>query len=187
MNKKSVFETKGNVELLSQVKVGLFASRSAPKEIFPQALDLYNKLLNMPISIAGGWQAPLEKYLFKHARRSARANFIQYLAKNINNIKLISLQQELLDEKKLLLISPGICQDRASKSEIDKRDALIFSQIKKILFFYIEPKGRLEKHFNQLSSMRYQIYMLDHPLNKVFHSDDVIAINPDNALDILTG
>jgi hypothetical protein len=76
-----------------------------------------------------------------------------------------------------LIIAPELKENRASAAAVDKRDRLIFSQNKKIVFLYIEPKGRLEKYFKELSQLNFQLYILDDPLNAAYFYDDVIRIN----------
>lgn len=187
MKKNIIFETRGNVELLSQTRVALFSSKDGPKEIYPLAEETFDRLLRLSLSLAGGWQAPLEKHLLKRAGNSCSANFICYLAKDINAAPVSDWQQAMLDENKLLLISPDIKQPRASVTLVEKRDALLFSQIKKIFFLHISKNGRLEKYFNELSRRRYQLYLLDHPLNAEFVTPDVILICPENVNVLING
>lgn len=178
----TTFETKGNAELLSQQKIALFASKTAPKKIYPFALEIFKQLSARQICISGGWQAPLEKYLFAKAHKHDRANYLYYMATDINKTAISAEIQTLLEEQKLLIISPGISQTRTSGRLVAKRDALIFSQIKKIIFLYIERGGRLEYYYNQLISEGYDVYVLDHPLNRDFLIDTVVRLNEDNLI-----
>lgn len=185
MHKKLMFETKGNVELLSQKRIAVFASKNTPAELFRAAEELFDSMSNLPLSIAGGWQAPLEKSLLQRADSDKCANYIIYLAQNISNFKLSLFMEKVMTEKKLLIVSPGIHQARASAFEIKKRDKLIFTQIKTILFLYISPGGMLEKYFNELSQLKYHIFVLDHPLNHAFFTKDSIPVNQDNIEHLL--
>jgi len=180
MSGKLTFETLGNVELLSQARIALFASRNTPVELYPAAEALFSKLTELPVSIAGGWQAPLEKHLLSQFPLSAKANIIHYLARNINNLHLNRFQENLLAVNKLLLVSPSLRPIRVTSSMVIKRDNLIHSQIKKILFLHIEQGGKLERQFNQLYGAGYHIYLLDHPSNQLFLIPDVIGMNADN-------
>lgn len=185
MSHATVFETLGNVELLSQTKVALFASKTAPAELCGQAREVFRTLLRMPITLAGGWQAPLEKSLFNMVEDRFNANVIYYLGRNINEFKPSAVQQLLITENKLLVIAPVLRAKRTSQYAIRKRDALIFSQVKKILFLYIQKGGQLEKYYRQLSALNYQLYLLDHQLNQSFNDEDLVFVNPDNANLIL--
>ncbi len=185
MDNTATFETSGNVELLSQQKIALYASKDAPKALYPQALRTFQKLSQMPVSVAGGWQAPLEKYLFRNISMKAKANYIFYLARNINYVQPNEKQQRLLETGKLLFISTGTKQQRISQNTTKERDALLFAQIKKIFFLYINRGGRLERYFNQLSELRYQLFVLDHSLNAEFITEDVIAVSEDNVAELI--
>ncbi|APF20640.1 hypothetical protein Calab_1233 [Caldithrix abyssi DSM 13497] len=180
-----VFHTRGNIELLSQTKVAVFASRESPAELSPAAIDLFNKLLHLPISLAGGWQSPLEKTLLKLFRPDVQANLIHYHARELNELSLTEQQSLLLGEQKLLMIAPETAGKRANQSLVRKRDALIFSHCQKVLFFYIHPQGRLEAYFNQLQQSGHSIYLFDHPLNERFVSSHVVLLNGENLETIL--
>jgi len=185
MTGHQIFETLGNVELLSQQKIALFASRSAPRQIYEPTLGLFKELGRLPLTLASGWQAPLEKFLFRHIEPQQQANYIHYLSSNINQFKPDARQKELLQLKKLLVISPLLKEKRASRPSVKKRDELIFRQVKKILFLYVHPGGRLETYFRQLSEQDYLLYLLDDPLNQAFRHEDVIPVSVDNPAMIL--
>lgn len=181
MSGKQIFETLGNVELLSQNRVAVFASKSTPREMYPAAEQLIDSIIPLPLALAGGWQAPLEKELLKKITLAkANANIIHYLAKNINTIQPDTVQQRLIKENRLLLISPGINEARPSAKQINRRDELLFSQINKIIFIYISNGGRLQEYFERLIASSYQVFLFDHPLNKNFFNKDVVLLNPDN-------
>jgi predicted Rossmann fold nucleotide-binding protein DprA/Smf involved in DNA uptake len=184
MNRTNIFQTVGNVELLSQKKIALFASKNAPDELDPAANELADKLFQLPLAVASGWQSPLEKSVYQRFNNKCTANIIHYVAKDINQFKPTEKQQKWITQNKLLIISPELKEIRTSASVVDKRDRLIFSQNKKILFLYIESKGRLEKYFKELSQLNFQLYILEHPLNESYFHDDIIRFN-DNSVESL--
>jgi hypothetical protein len=182
--KDDIFITRGNIEILNQKKVVLFSSKDTPPQIYSSIELLFDTLRKMDLAIAGGWQAPFEKKLFKKIKASDRANYIHYLAKDLNQVSLNESQEYLVNNDKLLLIAADIKQTRIDKSLVKERDELIFSQNNRIIFLYISEGGRLEEYFKQLNVMQYQIYVLDHPLNKHLITKDVIALNQEN-VDLL--
>lgn len=184
MSGKQIFETLGNVELLSQNTAAVFTSKSTPREMYSAAYQLFDSLTHLSLALAGGWQAPLEKELLKKIS-SAKANIIHYLAKNINTIQPDAVQQRLIEENRLLLISPGINEARPSAKQINRRDELLFSQINKIIFIYITEGGRLQEYFDRFINSSYQVFLFDHPLNKNFFNNDVVLLNPDNCRILL--
>jgi len=179
---KQMFETLGNVELLSQNRAAVLASQKTPAELYGPAQKLADSIIKLPFSAAGGWQSPLEKkILARISRVNSGCNIIHYLAKNINSLKLNDRQRQLLDDNRLLLISPGIQEQRPSRRQINNRDELMFSQTDKILFMFISPGGRLEEYFNRMISLSYQVFLLEHPLNKQFFDSSIVLLNEENA------
>jgi len=185
MDRLNIFQTLGNVELLSQKKIAVFASKNAPEELKQLKDKVFDRFLHMPIALAGGWQSPLEKLVYHQFNNKCESNIIHYIAKDINKFKPTRKQQDLIDQNKLLIVSPELKEIRANISAVDKRDRLIFSQNKNILFLYIEPKGRLEKYFKELSQLNYQLYILDHPRNEALFYDDIILINQDSVESLI--
>ena len=178
---KQVFETLGNVELLSQNRAAIFASKETPAELYRPAQTLFDFILKLPLAVAGGWHAPLEKKLLQQISHiNSNCNIIHYLAKNINRLKLNDRQSRLINDNRLLLISPEIQDARPSRRQINSRDELMFSQIDKVLFIFISAGGRLEGYFNRMISLSYQVFLFDHPLNKEFFDSNVVLLNEDN-------
>jgi hypothetical protein len=184
---KQVFETLGNIELLSQKRAAVFASQKTPAELHGPVISFLDALKRLPIALAGGWQSPLEKKILNQINSSgSRCNIIHYLAKNINNFKPGEDQNQLVKDGRMLFISPGIQELRPSQRQINSRDELIFSQIDKILFIFIAAGGRLEEYFNRLLSASYQVFLFEHPLNKEFFNSSAVLLNEDNA-ELLLG
>ena len=182
----SQFESKGNIELLSQTTLAVFASKNATQEIYKPAQELFLSLSELTISLCGGWQAPLEKYLLNLASSEMKANIVYYSAKDLGQINPNAKLDSLDTDKKLLLISAQSKTNRASKNDVDKRDDLLFKQVDKVLFMYIEPGGRLEKYYNQLVEKDFPVFVLDHGLNRSFIGQGCVALNNEN-VNVLMG
>lgn len=181
-----IFTSRGNIELLSQNKTAVFVSRQIPDSMFEDIRIFFNALMQLPIGLAGGWQSPAEKRLYKTLSPSMTANVIHYFARDINQMALTPLQQSLLDEQKLLMVAPETNRNRANKALIKKRDELIFSQNKKICFLYIRQGGLLEEYFNRLHQSGYFIYLFDHKENEPFKTENVVLLHPDNLEMLIT-
>ncbi len=182
---RDVFITRGNIEILNQKKAALFTSKDTPAEIYAHIDALFGKLKNMDMAVCGGWQAPFERKLYKNIALNDKANYIYYLAKDINLLKLTTKEEAMVSSGKLLFIAPNIKGSRISAPLVTARDELLFAQNNKIVFFYISKGGRLEKYFRQLNPQQFQLFILDHPLNKNFITADVIALNEDNITALL--
>jgi len=180
----SQFESKGNIELLSQSTVAVFASKNAPEDLYLPASELFLALCKLPLSLCGGWQAPLEKRLLNLAYPEMTANILYYSARDIGQISPGEKLKALDIFGKLLLISAESRTNRASSNDIDKRDALLFKHVDKVLFIYIERGGRLEEYYNQLLGRDFPVFIFDHEHNKSFNSPGSIALNTEN-IDLL--
>lgn len=177
MEKTVKFESKGNIELLSQRNVALFASVKTPKEIYYEAQLLVEKMVERNFCLAGGWQAPLEKEILNDQLKKGKANIIFYTAKDIKYIKMKEPLQPMLEKEKLLILSPESKKKRVSKADIDLRDMLILDQIKHILFLYIDPGGRLETYYNYLVHNKISFSVLDHDCNRRWLTSDCSHVN----------
>jgi len=180
----SQFETKGNVELLSQNKIALFSSKNTPDEIYKPAEELFFTLCKLSISLAGGWQAPLEKSLLDLTLSGMKANIIYYSAKDLVSIENPKLK-ELESQNKILYVSAQSRKSRVSKEDINKRDELMFKQVEAVLFLYIEPNGRLEKYFDQLINKKFPVYVLEHELNSSLSKFGAVSLNLENLKDLI--
>lgn len=180
----SQFESKGNVELLSQKNLAIFSSKNTPEEIFKSAEELFLSLCSMPICLASGWQAYFEKHLLELVKPDMPVNIIYYSAKDIGELNFKELDV-LEKENKLLYISAQSRKNRISKGDVDKRDELLFSQVDAALFLYIEPKGRLEKYFDILVMEEFPVYVLEHELNRAFINAGAVGLNLENVRDLI--
>jgi len=180
----SHFESKGNIELLSQETLAVFASKNAPREIYPHARELFHELCRLPLSLCGGWQAPVEKELLSLTYPEMTADILLYSAKDLAIINLDETLKNLDMFGKLLLLSAESRSGRISKNDVDKRDDLLFKHMDKFLFMFIESGGRLEKYYNQLVDKNVPVFILDHPLNKNFIGPGTIALNNENIIDL---
>jgi hypothetical protein len=183
----SHFESLGNIELLSQSTLSVFASKNTPQEIYPSAEDLFLSLCRLPLSLSSGWQAPLEKKLLNLTYPEMTANILYYSAKDLSKTGQDRKLKALNMFGKLLLISAESRSDRPTRNDVDKRDTLLFQQTEKVLFLYIESGGRLERYYNQFIEKNFPVYILDHELNRSFISPASIAVHPDTIDTILAG
>ncbi len=186
MTQTMIFETKGNVELLSANRFAVFASRNTPEELIQYSCDVCDSIKRFSFCAVGGWQAKAEKKILSHIWEETNASVIHYLAKNLNTFSPNVTQQTYLDAKRLLFVAPPLNQLRPSHKEITQRDQLLFSQTRKIFFIHIQPGGRLEMYLNHLSEKNFTLFILDHSLNAPFFDSGMIKIHPDNA-ELLLG
>ncbi len=179
-----VFNTRGNIELLSQNKIALFASQHVPDALQTDLEEFFTHLLHLPIGLAGGWQSPFEKQLYARFHASMQANVIHYFARDINQLALTPLQSALMEKGKLLMIAPETESRRPSKLLVKKRDRLLFAQNRKICFLFIRSGGMLEQYFVELLQTGHAVYVFDHEINEKFKMAGAIPLTIDD-LEIL--
>jgi hypothetical protein len=179
-----VFNTRGNIELLSQNRLALFASQEFPEELRADLDEFFGCLLHLPLGLAGGWQSPLERQLYARFHASMQANVIHYFARDINQLVLTPLQSRLMEKGKLLMIAPDTGSPRVSKALVKKRDRLLFAQNRKICFLFIRPGGMLEQYFAELLQTGHAVYVFDHKVNEKFKMAGAIPLTMDD-LEVL--
>ena len=179
------FITHGNAELLSQKKLAVFASHSSPEMNFLEIVKLFNCLKNQKIALAGGWHSSLERSLFMTADQSDKANYLYYVAKDLNSYRFNKQQQMLIEAEKLLMIGHDKPKHRIDKISSKWRNQLILSQMDTVLFIYIRPEGFLHSCFEQLLSDGNRIFIFDIPENKPFIVSGVIPLNRENMKEVL--
>lgn len=179
---KVIFQSLGNIELLSREKIILLSSQNAPPAFKEKAGEFFTELRNQQVALAGGWQSALEKHLFKQADIQDSAGYIHYLARNLNSFVPNEQQQMLIHAGKLLLLAPEIKQNRAARTLVNKRDQLMLNQIRKVLLLYVRLGGRLEEYIKSGVFCNHQMFILNHAGNRVVFSDDMVVI--DDAFNI---
>ncbi|MBN2424408.1 MAG: hypothetical protein JXR46_09410 [Calditrichaceae bacterium] len=173
----TIFQSRGNIELLSRDKIILLASQNPPPSIEETAVQFFRLLKKQPITMACGWQSKLEKVLFKLAETGDKAAYIHYLARNINTFSPDAHQQKLIDHNKLLVLAPEISEDRPVSYLVDRRDQLMFNQINKILLLYVRQDGRLDQYLKTGMFSTHQLYILDHQEHEKFYKGDMVVLN----------
>ncbi len=179
------FKSKGNIELLSHKRVALLASRHAPEMIFPVALNLAQALAQLSISIAGGWQSPLEKACLKIFEKSTHTSILYYSATDISYRRPDSFMMQMEQEKRLLFLCTEDAPKRAGTRDVDKRDQLMAGQVGLFLFLFIAANGRLERHFDSLLKNGRTPLVLDIPQNRPYLKSGGIAVNEDSIRELL--
>jgi len=174
------FITRGNAELLCQKKLAVFASNAVHNLNYLEIVQLFNSLKQQNIALAGGWHSFIEKVLFMTAEKRDSANYLYYVAKDLNNYRFNAQQQQLIEAKKLLMIGRDSTQKRISRNSSRWRNELIFSQMDAVLFIYIRPEGKLHACFERLLEIGMRVLVLDIPENKPFLVSGVAVVNRDN-------
>jgi hypothetical protein len=181
----NTFITRGNAELLSQKKLAVFATNAVQNLEQHQFAELFGCLKSLPLALTGGWHSFLEKILFNSATVNDHANYIYYLARDLNSYHFSEQQLRLMEADKLLVIARQSAQKRINRHTAGWRNRLIYSQMNGILFLYIRPEGILHACFEQLLKEGHRIFILDIPENRRFICEDTVPVQTENAAELL--
>jgi len=182
---ETTFITRGNPQLLSQKKLAVFASNATPDLNYLEITGVFNALKTLPIALAGGWHSFMEKVLFTTIEKSDQANYVYYLARDLNSYPFNYQQQEMMRAGKLLVIGRESSQRRINRHSSRWRNKLIFEQTDGVLFLYIRPEGLLHGCFEKLILHGEQVFVLDIPENHRFLCSDAIPVNRENLTDTI--
>ena len=87
-------------------KLTLIADKKyLPLSMYSKVFELLNMLTNESLTLAGGWQSPLEKNALKYWKPDSDSNIIYFLAKGINSFPIPQYLNILLNNNKLLVVS----------------------------------------------------------------------------------
>ena len=175
----------GNKDLLKDNVIGLFCSRSIPLSIYYPAFDFLKYLMNQPMTVASGWQSPLEKKTLKSRGPNSQSNIIYYLAKGIDQF---TLPRGLLGDfksGKVLIISKWKESKRIDQKKANERNKLMVDTLNKFLFISINENGNLESLYKSCLALNKQVYLLDHPSNSIWMNDSTVEVSQDNFKGII--
>ena len=176
---------KGNKELLDTDVICLFCSRATPLSLYYPAFDFLKCVMNLPVTLAGGWHSPLEKKALKSRKLNSQSNIIFYLAKGIDNF---AVPKELLidfKDGKVLIVSKWKGSKRIDQKKADERNKLMVETLNKFLFLSINETGNLESIYKSCLALNKQVYLLNHPSNSIWMNDNTINVSQGNLKGII--
>ncbi len=135
----------GNLSLLSEKTLGLLCSRKCPGSIILQMFDLVNKWRETDLTFVSGFHSPLEQEVFNSLVKS-RAKFVVCPARSIEKIRIKKDWQELIEQKRLLILSPF--SENASRQSAElcaKRNQFVSRISDQLLIVHASEKSQLEE------------------------------------------
>ncbi len=174
------FHTRGNIELLSQNFVAVYGSRQAPTAVHDDAGSLARAMARAGMTVAGGWQSPLEKYFLRAFADCDTGYVIRYTARPLDSAVPKGAPEAMMDGRRLLQVAPDVLPERPTRKSVARRDALMLEQCHAILFLYIAPGGHLAELFDYLTGLRYPLFVLEHALNRPWMHQGALAVPADD-------
>lgn len=175
----------GNEDLLNRNPIAIYCSRNTNPSLHEPTLELLQQLMSQPVTLAGGWQSPLEKEALALRKAGSDSNLIYFLAKGIQNFKLPPFLRSDVDKGKVLFVSRWMNEARIDREKVGKRDDLMLSKIDRFLFLNIEEGGNLEDIFFRCLSQEKEVFLFDHPVNQNWMNPEVDPVSSDNLASLV--
>jgi hypothetical protein len=178
---------QGNKKLIEDSPIIVYCSKEIPLSVYYTANTVFTELLKLPLTVAGGWQSPMEKRVLKNYKNEYPANIVCCLAKGMENFRLPRHLRPLMEDGKLLVISPFQNKARISRRSVMMRDELAFDLIQRFFFLYINQGGYLESILRRCMDTGKKIYFLAHHANTAYLVEGVQPVNAKNMQEVLIG
>jgi predicted Rossmann fold nucleotide-binding protein DprA/Smf involved in DNA uptake len=135
----------GNLNLLQNRLLGLLCSMRCPGEIILKTYDLARALRDARIAVIGGYHSPMEQECFEILRRGSQAVVI-CPARSIQSLRVRESWRELLEQDRLLVISPFTGKARRATADLAlRRNELVADLADELLVLHASPGGKIEE------------------------------------------
>lgn len=144
----------GNLSLLQKCITGFMCSQYCPPSLILKTTDIFKILRTRDHSIASGFHSPVEQEVLQVLLRGT-APIISILARSLNGLRLKNEYRELLDQNRLLLLSPFEPEiKRISKENSQQRNHILATMAHTLFIPYAHPGGQLEQLCLELSKQQ---------------------------------
>lgn len=155
----------GNPALLREPILGLFCSIAVPGRVVVEAYDVARSLARSGGTVAGGFQAPLEREVLDYLLRGS-ACVIICPGRSLHAMRLPALWRRALAASRLLLLSPFSPDlKRPTSAVAEERNRLVAALASRLLFLHAAPGGRLTRLAQEAARWSLPMHCLDHPAN----------------------
>jgi predicted Rossmann fold nucleotide-binding protein DprA/Smf involved in DNA uptake len=156
----------GNAELLRTPSLALFCSVRIPPGALFQAFDLARELASLGITIAGGFQSPIEREVLDYLLAGC-APVILCPARGIEGLRLPRKWWGALDESRVLIVSahpPETRRPTLASAELRNRVASALAT--RLVILHASSGGRLARLAAEALGWGLPVHCLDHPANE---------------------
>lgn len=155
-------QTRGNVELLNRVPLGILCSRKCHGSVILKFYDLLAEMRTREITIVGGFHSPIEQAALDRLTNS-KCSFIICPARSIERIRVPKYWKPLLAEGRMLIASPfSETAARQSARLAEERNRFVASLSTRLLIVHASPGSKL----GSLASASDNLFTIDDPANQ---------------------
>jgi predicted Rossmann fold nucleotide-binding protein DprA/Smf involved in DNA uptake len=156
----------GNTELLRTPSVALFCSVRIPAGALFEAFDLARELAGLGITIAGGFQSPIEREFLDYLLGGC-APVLLCPARGIEGLRLPRKWRVALRESRVLIVSahpPEMRRPTLASAEL--RNRVVSALATRLLILHASSGGRLARLAAEALGWGLPVHCLDHPGNE---------------------
>jgi predicted Rossmann fold nucleotide-binding protein DprA/Smf involved in DNA uptake len=151
----------GNLEILAKRKLALFCSVKCPGDLILKTYDAARELRDAGVTVIGGFHSPMEKECLALLLRG-RQSIIICPARGLEKMRLPEDLRKLLDEGRLLLLSPFGEKDRRINARLAiRRNEFVAALADEILVAYAEAGGKTERFCHKALEWRKPLFMFE--------------------------
>jgi predicted Rossmann fold nucleotide-binding protein DprA/Smf involved in DNA uptake len=135
----------GNADLLGESALALFCSVKCPGNLILKTYDLAQKLRETNATVISGFHSPVERECF-NVLSNSRNNLIICPARGLEFMRIPSDYRKLLEEGRLLLLSPFAEKQRQPSAQMaERRNYLVAALADRVFVAYAAPRGKTER------------------------------------------
>ncbi|MFQ5751543.1 MAG: DNA-processing protein DprA [bacterium] len=132
----------GNLHILKHKKLALFCSVKCPGHLILKTHDFVHRLLELDIAVISGFHSPVEKECLRILLQG-KAPIIICPARSISNLRIPVSWKRLLNEERLLLLSPfGEGFRRTNKNLASTRNRFVAALADEIIVSHAATGGK---------------------------------------------
>jgi len=156
----------GNLDILKQDNLlALYCSRKCPGALILKLYDYARALRQQGTTVIGGFHTPMEQECLTILLRGA-GNLVICPARGLEQMRVPSLWQELLDANRLLLLSPfGEKQRRVTAALANARNEFVAALAAQVVIVYAEAGGNTEQLAARVAQWRTPVFTFDSAAN----------------------
>jgi predicted Rossmann fold nucleotide-binding protein DprA/Smf involved in DNA uptake len=134
----------GNADLLGESAVALFCSVKCPGSLILKTYDLSQKLRETNATVISGFHSPVERECLNVLCKSTNRMII-CPARGLELMRIPADYRKLLEEGRLLLLSPFSEKQRQASAEMaERRNHLVAALASSVLVTYAAPRSKTE-------------------------------------------